>query len=164
MRTDEEKYNNFTRLRNLNDEIFKKHIEKRTPVRHLNCGRFGLFQKVEKSMFKLLRQINISSPTALRLFLYLIEVCLGYDDDPRMQMNFNVRKLCRECNIKNRKSLYDAVNYLRDKNMIFLIQCDDGKKIRINPSILFWDVEEEDRKMRVYEKEKDRLYGNNGNG
>ena len=169
MSIDNEKWNHNMRLREHQDEIFKIHRNNRISIRNLRSGNFGLFQKIEKSMFRLYRQLRIESPAANRLFLYLVEVCLGYSDDPRDSMNFNVKKLMRECNIGTRKSLYDAINYLRERNMIFFTESDYGKAIKINTSIFLWKLseDEENRKMKIYEREKDRLiefYRRNGNG
>ena len=170
MSIDNDKWNENIRLRQNLDEIFKIHRNNQISIRNLKSGNFGLFQKFEKCMFKLYRQIRIQSPAANRLFLYLVEVCLGYAEDPRDSLNFNVKRIMKECNISTRKSLYDSINYLRERNIVFFTESDSGKSIKINTSILLWKLndDEDERRMKIYEREKDRLIeyyrNNNRNG
>lgn len=141
-----------------NDELHNKYKESKT-VHEINSGKFGTFIKFQKNLYRIFRKIDIKSPTAIRLYLYFIEFCLGYDNDPKSMVPFNRKKLMKECNIKTGKSLYDAINYLRSLKLIFLLNdynSHDGKYIRINTFFKSWEVKEE-LKNKEYKVELDRI-------
>jgi hypothetical protein len=156
MKVNNDEYAEFVHWRENNDEIYKYYRRKRVSVKDINSGNFSPFLKFPKHIYKLYRQIKIDSPAANRLFLYLMEICLDYPNDPKSEITFNPKKLSYLCNIKNVKTLYDAVMYLQDRNMIFVMDKEYEKTIKLNPSILSWNVDE-DKKMCVYKKELDRM-------
>jgi len=155
LQIDNEKIDEFIYKREREDEIYQYYKNKGIPISHINATSFGLFLKFQKDIYRLFRQIDIKSPSAYRLFLYLVENCVGFNNDLKSSLLLTTG-LLKECNIKTRKSLYEAIRCLQDKNIIFIKQTDNVKYIKINPSILSWNVDE-DRKMKVYQKEVDRI-------
>lgn len=158
MQIDNEKYNRFLIQREHEDELFTYYRRIGVPVPHYNSTKFGLFLRFQRDVYRLFRQSNIKSPAAIRLFLYLVERCIGYYDDPKSEILFNVRKLMKECNIKSPKTFYEGVKYLQDRNIIFLLEKNCGKVLKINSSIKLWDLgDDNDRKYDIYQKEIDRV-------